>query len=40
MKLHYSEAFYSVQGEGKFLGVPAYSCVLLVVIPSHELWTR
>ena len=24
MKLRYSEAFYSVQGEGRFVGAPVY----------------
>ena len=39
MKLRYSEASHSVQGEGKFVGVPriprTFGCNL-----SYELWHR
>ena len=40
MKLRYSEAFYSVQGEGKFVGKISVSELLVVTFLLHELWTR
>ena len=38
MKLRYPEAFYSVQGEGKFVGVSVYFYVHLVATSLYELW--
>ena len=39
MKLRYSEAFYSVQGEGKFVGVPVFFLEHLDVISCMNFGT-
>ena len=40
MKLRYSEAFYSVQGEGKFVGVQCIPTHLWLQLSLYELWLK